>query len=284
MPPLWPDLIFRLLPGVGLLSTCAALTFLVALRRVQMDGFLAVIYVQRVLDLLLGLSLFYAGFHGIHLSVQYGSEQDAHQMPPIQCLFTALHLHIWVYTDSAQLLLLTLLCVDQFISVAWTKRHKEFSEYYFHPGVLAVLLVCASGAFVPAWHAPIRLADNGTVQISSFCEMPETFGQHFYGIYLLVRELAPVPAIGALSATAFAVLTLQLIQRGRFKWSDNNCQSAKCLLLILCRSLLLLAAVHLPLATLRRPRLSHELLEFREHGQEVALRAFHAALFAMTGA
>jgi len=32
-----------------------------------------------------------------------------------------------IFTDSAQLLLLALLCVDQFISVVWTKRHKEVS-------------------------------------------------------------------------------------------------------------------------------------------------------------
>lgn len=69
----------------------------------------------------MGLSLFYAGFHGILLSV-YGADE---QMPPIRCLFTAVHLHVWVFTDTAQLLLLALLCADQIISVIWTKRHKE---------------------------------------------------------------------------------------------------------------------------------------------------------------
>jgi hypothetical protein len=45
------------------------------------------------IDLLLGLSLFYAAFHGILLSV-YGNQNE--DMPPLRCLFTALHLHIWV--------------------------------------------------------------------------------------------------------------------------------------------------------------------------------------------
>jgi hypothetical protein len=137
-----------------------------------------------IVDLLLGFSLFYAGFHGILLSV-YADQNES--MPPIRCLFTAAHLHIWVFTDSAQFLLLGLLCSDQFISVVWTKRHKEvwwhslnpfqnhlqFSEYYFNFISLLLLLLIASFSLGPAWIQPILDVDNSTIRVSSYCAMQD---------------------------------------------------------------------------------------------------------------
>nr|CAD2203153.1 unnamed protein product [Meloidogyne enterolobii] len=242
----WPDLVSNLLPGFALLTTCTSLVFLIAMKKAS-GGFIAAFYTLRVMDLLLGLSLFYAGFHGILLSVY--TEQNE-QIPPIKCLFTAVHLHFWIFTDSAQLLLLALLCVDQFISVVWTKRHKEFSEYYFNTAFIFFVLILSMFSFIPAWIQPIISSENSTIKVSSFCAMQDVLGQNFYNIQLEIRKWFPFVCIAILCLTALILFSLQLIQKGHFKWSDNNKQSTKLFLLLLCRAFLFIVCVHIPLLEL----------------------------------
>ncbi|KAF7637928.1 hypothetical protein Mgra_00002631 [Meloidogyne graminicola] len=242
----WPDIVSNLLPGFALLITCTSLIFLIAMKKAS-GGFIIAFYTLRAMDLLLGLSLFYAGFHGILLSVY--SEQNE-QIPPIKCLFTAAHLHFWLFTDSAQILLLTLLCVDQFISVVWTKRHKEFSEYYFNTAFIIILLLFSFISFIPAWINPILLSENSTIKISSFCSMQDVFGQFYYNIQLEIRKWFPIGCIICLFIILIILFSLQLIQKGHFKWSDNNKQSTKLFILILCRIILFTIYIHIPILEL----------------------------------
>lgn len=69
----------------------------------------------------MGMSLFYAGFHGVVLSV-YGD--DIGEVPPVECLVSAIHTSYWCYFDVAQGVVLLMMCADRVVSVVWTKTHK----------------------------------------------------------------------------------------------------------------------------------------------------------------
>lgn len=47
--PFWPDLVFQVLPGFGLVSSCTSLVYLLAMRKAQLDGFFAAIYALRAM-------------------------------------------------------------------------------------------------------------------------------------------------------------------------------------------------------------------------------------------
>jgi len=87
------DSLYELLPVMGFLITLPTSVYLLVMRRERVSGTpLAAIYAQHLVDWLFGVSLFYAGFHGVIVSV-YSSESDEQQ--PVKCMYTALHLHAW---------------------------------------------------------------------------------------------------------------------------------------------------------------------------------------------
>ncbi|CAK5034428.1 unnamed protein product [Meloidogyne enterolobii] len=80
--------------------------------------------------------------------------------------------------------------------------------------------------------------------------MQDVLGQNFYNIQLEIRKWFPFVCIAILCLTALILFSLQLIQKGHFKWSDNNKQSTKLFLLLLCRAILFIVCVHIPLLEL----------------------------------
>lgn len=42
-----------------------------------------------------------------------------------KCLFNAIFNHFWCFIDFFNLILILLLCYDQFVSIVWTKTHDK---------------------------------------------------------------------------------------------------------------------------------------------------------------
>ncbi|KAI1729905.1 Serpentine Receptor, class TX [Ditylenchus destructor] len=273
-----PDFVYKILPVFGFLLFTSSSIYVVVMRK-QKGGILMAVYYMQCLDVLLGLSLFYMGFHGVFIGV-YSDESD--EVQPFTCLFTALHLHIWCFVDAAGVALLSIMCFDQVISVIWSKTHKGISEYYSQVPCICFILVLSSGVFVPAWMEPIKLSNNSTITISPFCMFDDVVGSEFYDMDLAIRKLSPIIEIAILAFAGFSLLVLQLSQSWSFKWSDNNRDSSKFYYYTLIRCILLLVSMYMPLgmfAWSSEPAVPGR--EFRDGSKEIALRVSQAVFLGL---
>jgi hypothetical protein len=115
-----PAIIFELLPAFGFLLCVSSISYLWLMKSKQSDV-LTIVYAFQALDALMAFSLFYAGFHG---SAVVANTDDNTLIRPIEC-FLAAHISAWCVLDVTSAAILLILCVDQIISVVWTKTHKS---------------------------------------------------------------------------------------------------------------------------------------------------------------
>lgn len=85
-------------------------------------------------DIINGLSNMFAGtlrwfsMYPIHLGV-YGAftriygDDIQYSLRPLQCMFRALHITIWIFSDCAQQLLLITIGIDRFISISFINKY-----------------------------------------------------------------------------------------------------------------------------------------------------------------
>ncbi|KAI6221290.1 hypothetical protein M3Y99_01565600 [Aphelenchoides fujianensis] len=227
--------------------------YLWLMRGRQTDVF-AVMYAQHLFDFLMGVSLFVAGFHGSSIAT---SADDNLRIQPVDCILHAPHLSVWCVLDMASAAVLLLLCVDQVISVVWSKRHKRISGIYLQPGMMFLVFLLSAAILYPSFEHAREVADNKTVTVSAFCSMKDVL-DGFYNVELSIRLFAPLAGLGILILAAIALLGYQLAQNWQFKWSDNNEESVSAYTFAVMRASLSALAVHLPVWILRSPRLKPE--------------------------
>ncbi|KAI6176128.1 hypothetical protein M3Y97_00764900 [Aphelenchoides bicaudatus] len=262
-----PAFIFELLPAFGFLLCITSFSYLWLMRSKQ-SGVFVTVYAFQVLDTILGITLFYAGFHG---SAVLANTDDNTFVRPIQC-YIAFHISGWCVLDVTSAAILLILCFDQIISVLYSKTHKNISSFYLQPFMMFLLFVLSFGILKPAWSYAIDNSENSTILISPFCSMYTVFDDDFYQIELAIRMFAPLISLGMLFLAALILLCYQLSQNWQFKWSDNNDESVRCFNFALIRTLLTVFAIHSPVWFLK-PKL--------DGADEICLRMFYAGVMAI---
>ena len=111
---------------------------------------------------------------------------------PIECLSRALHLSFWYYCDVINLLIIVILCLDQVISVIWSKTHNDVSSNYFKMSILILILLLGTTVLIPVWHYSITNTNNATVKVSSFCHMSEIVYDSVYAFEMDARRWVPL--------------------------------------------------------------------------------------------
>ncbi|KAI6221213.1 Srtx-1 [Aphelenchoides besseyi] len=246
-----PSLLFEVLPAFAFLLIIANLSYVWFMRSRQSDVF-AVMYALHVFDLLMGLSLFYAGFHGSAIAA---TTDDNTRISPWDCAFRAPHLSAWVILDVASAAVLLVFCLDQVISVIWSKKHKNISGFYLQPGMMLLVFLLSFSILIPTWDHALKTAENKTITISPFCSMSPVL-DGFYQHELNIRLYVPILGLGILILAATILLGYQLSQEWQFKWSDNNAESVCAYNFAVLRCSLMALAAHLPIWILRNPRLN----------------------------
>jgi hypothetical protein len=123
--PMQLAIVFQLVPAFAFFLCLGSLSYLWLMRSKKSGVFVAV-YALNSLDFIMSLSLFYCAFHGTTVisNTDYNSA-----IRPVRC-YLAIHISVWVVLDVASALVLLILCIDQIVSIIWTKTHKNVSYFY----------------------------------------------------------------------------------------------------------------------------------------------------------
>uniref|UniRef100_A0AC35G600 Uncharacterized protein n=1 Tax=Panagrolaimus sp. PS1159 TaxID=55785 RepID=A0AC35G600_9BILA len=213
------------------------------MHKTRMDAYV-MYYGLALIDVIFALSLIYAGFHGI---IVMSKGDDTPNIRPIECLSQAIHVSVWYYCDAINLFIIVILCLDQVISVLWSKTHNEVSSNYFKMPILIVILISSLTILVPVWHNSITNSNDMSVKVSSFCQMSEIVYSKIYIIEMEARKWVPLGGLAFLCITSIILLTLQLKYSWDFKWTDSNSNAQNMFFFVLLRCLFLIISVHLPI-------------------------------------
>lgn len=139
--------------------------------------------------MIFNISIIYAGFHGIIVSA---AGNTGILIRPIACLTQALHITLWNYCDTVNILILMLLTIDQIVSIIWSKTHNELSSQYFKMPILLLIFVISLGITVPVWHYSITYSENNTVVVPNACYFADIVYPWFYKYELELRKWGPL--------------------------------------------------------------------------------------------
>uniref|UniRef100_A0A7E4W3P8 G_PROTEIN_RECEP_F1_2 domain-containing protein n=1 Tax=Panagrellus redivivus TaxID=6233 RepID=A0A7E4W3P8_PANRE len=243
-----PEWLVEAMPAIGLIGASTSAFYLYLMRRKLGDTY-TFFYGLIIVDFIFFLSLLYAGIHGIKALMQ---SDTTLKTKPIACLSEAFHSTLWIYCDGVNLFFLTVLCIDQFVSVIWSKTHKALSSNYFNLPTLAIILILGLAIIGPAWHRPLASSSLSLEMVSSMCYMSDVFYTQFYE-WLMIARISNIAGI------------------------TNGLNAQHMFFCVLLRCSQTLVSVHLPILITETSNLTDNRLT---HLTEYGIRLTQGALFA----
>uniref|UniRef100_A0A0N4Z3X6 G_PROTEIN_RECEP_F1_2 domain-containing protein n=1 Tax=Parastrongyloides trichosuri TaxID=131310 RepID=A0A0N4Z3X6_PARTI len=174
--------------GVGIISSLVAILIISVSFRI-FQGIYSYIFTISYLDFILALNLVYAGFYGL-LVTEYGNGSNS--VTPIECLYTAFFLLIWIIHDIATFFITFFLSFDRIMHSITSNNHEKFENYIMNGYGAFTAIIISSLCIIPLIEYPINLSANSSIAISSVCYEEELFGKKNYLFLWKFRFYTPM--------------------------------------------------------------------------------------------
>ncbi|CAJ0571493.1 unnamed protein product, partial [Mesorhabditis spiculigera] len=239
---------------------CASSIFVLVVMKGSKDAFKFIQFLA-VIDLLSGLTMVYAGFHGVIRTI-YGAAGEF--VPPISCMYSSWHLPLWVFTDGLQSTMLIWFTLDRLLLVLIPVRYAKVASLYLHKRFVNVAVVASLGYLYPIFKEVPATINNASAVISSLCHLEEVVGAENYTLHVLLFQFVPIGCVLVCFLALLIYMVRHLKQRWSYNWSEPAEVTRQLLLVLSTRAFLFGVSVHLPLLFTQKNAAADDLLILRD--------------------